>query len=298
MSAGRAGAPDIHPLGAGGIADRVVPSPRAGAPERPKIAAACMGVLAASALVGPALAAPADAVLIPAGSFTQGSAQEPDAPVRTVTLGAYRIDRAEVTVAAFEDFAARAWSERAWWDEAGWEWAVAHPGGAGPALRRAGRPVDHPVVAVTWFEADAWCRAQGGALPTEAQWEHAAAGDGGRRFPWGDEERGGTWAGGEKYAVLQDMGTVAAGRQDPGLASPFGLVHMAGNVWEWTRDRYDRDGAVGDATDPTGPAEGPWRTLRGGSFTNLPSSCTTTHREPALPDRVALTTGFRCVYPP
>ena len=58
------------------------------------------------------------------------------------------------------------------------------------------------------------------------------------------------------------------------------------------------DGARDAATDPTGPDEGPWRTLRGGSFANLPSACTTTHREPALPERIALTTGFRCVYPP
>lgn len=239
-----------------------------------------------------------DVVLIPAGRFTQGSAREPDAPPRQVHLSAYRIDRTEVTVAAFEAFAVSAWSERAWWDADGWAWATEHSGGAGPELRRAGRATDHPVVAVTWFEADAYCRSRRGALPTEAQWEHAAAGDGGRRFPWGEEEQGGTWAGGEKFAVIQDMGTVPAARQDPARASPFGLLHMAGNVWEWTRDRYHREGATGDATDPIGPTEGPWRTLRGGSFANLPSTCTTTHREPALPDRAALTTGFRCVYAP
>lgn len=246
--------------------------------------------------LGQALAG--DIVSIPAGTFTQGSAREPDAPVRNVHQSAYRIDRTEVTIAAFEAFASGAWGERRWWSDEGWLWAEAHPGGAGPALRRAGRATDHPVVAVTWFEADAYCRAQGGALPTESQWERAATGDGNRRFPWGETEQGGTWAGGEKYAVLQDMGTASVTSQDRSLASPFGLLHMAGNVWEWTRDRYDRDGARGDATDPTGPTDGPWRTLRGGSFANLPSSCTTTHREPALPDRVALTTGFRCVYAP
>ena len=157
-------------------------------------------------------------------------------------------------------------------------------------MRAAGRAGDHPVVAVTWFEADAYCRAAGGALPTESQWEYAACGEGGRRFPWGDDERDATWYTEGKLGHLKGVSTRAVRDADPALASPFGLAHMAGNVWEWTADGYQREAG---APDP-----GPWKTLRGGSYANLPSYCGCAHREPALPERVSFSAGFRCAYPP
>ena len=239
-----------------------------------------------------------DAVSIPAGEFTQGNGREPDAPVRQVTLSAYRIDRTEVSIQAYELWAAQGYRTRDPWSDAGWAWLQEHPTGAGAVRRAAGRSADHPVVAVTWFEADAYCRAQGGQLPTEAQWEHAACGDGGQRFPWGEsEDVSPAWYAYGKHGVVQGVLTEPVGRQDATLHSPMGLLHAAGNVWEWTADGYDRDGTSGDATDPVGPADSPWRVLKGGSFTSLPSVCSCSHREPALPDRVAYTTGFRCAWP-
>lgn len=242
-----------------------------------------------------------EAVDVPAATFRQGSDGVPDERPRDVSLSAYRIDRTEVSIAAFERFMAEAAADPESWSQDGWAWHQAHPDGAGAALRAAGRGDEHPVVAVTWFEADAFCRAAGGTLPTEAQWEHAACGAGGQPYAWGDSDQvAAAWYSGGKFGHVDAVRTQPVADQDPGLASPLGLLHTAGNVWEWTADSYHRDSylpAGVAVTDPTGPRSGPWRTLRGGSFMNLPSYCTCTHREPAAPDRVALTTGFRCAYP-
>ena len=120
-----------------------------------------------------------------------------------------------------------------------------------------------------------------------------------QRYPWGDDsDRTFRTNDIAKYGLLDSVRTAPVSEQDPALASPVGALHMAGNVWEWTSDWYDRDGTRGDATDPKGPPQGTWKVLRGGSYMNLPSYCTCTHREPAEPTRVALTTGFRCAWAP
>lgn len=239
---------------------------------------------------------------VPGGTFGMGSGRAPDErPVRDVTLSAYRIDRTEVSIEAFEAFvAAGAYRDPKWWSTAGWAWAEAHPVGADATVRAAGRAGDHPVVAVTWWEADAYCRWKGGALPTEAQWEHAACDDAGGRYPWGDDEDfAAAWYKEGKHGQIEAVKTMAVTAQDAALASPFGLLHAAGNVWEWTADAYDaRWYADAPSTDPVNAADRPWRAARGGSFVNLPSYCSCTHREPVAPDEVRLTMGFRCAYPP
>ena len=239
---------------------------------------------------------------IPAGSFLRGTGTVPDeTPQRTITLSAYRIDRYEVTLAQFHAFMAGPSSEQANWSSEGWAWHEAHPQGAGADMRSAGRTPAHPVVGVTWYEADAYCRWKGGSLPTEAQWERAACGEGpddGHRFAWGEgEDVDAVWYSGGKYGHITGVLTEPPQDAPESLLSPFGLAHATGNVWEWTADWYHRE-SYGDApdTDPTGRETGTWKTMRGGSFMNLPSYCTCTHREPARPNRVALTVGFRCAY--
>jgi formylglycine-generating enzyme required for sulfatase activity len=248
------------------------------------------------------LAAFAEPVPVPGAVFRQGGGAAPDeTPQRDVTLSAYRIDRTEVSVSEFEAFVALgAWARAEWWSADGWAWAKIHPGGAGSTIRASGRTGDHPVVAVTWYEADAYCRSKGGSLPTEAQWEHAACHDSGSRYPWGDsEEFEASWYKEGKWGQVEGVKTEPAAVQDPTLASPFGLLHAAGNVWEWTTDTYDADAySGGPAKDPVSTSKSRWHTLRGGSFMNLPSYCTCTHREPAGPAEVRLTAGFRCAYPP
>lgn len=244
---------------------------------------------------------PAEPVAVPAGTFRMGGGKSPDErPARDVTVRAFRIDATEVSVAAFERFvAAGGYTDARWWPEAGRAWLAEHPEGAGAALRASDRAGEHPVVAVTWYEADAYCRWRGGALPTEAQWERAACAPG-ARYPWGDEQNfDAVWYGGGKFGQVASVATHAVHDQAPALRSPFGLLHAAGNVWEWTADAYDANFyAEAPATDPVNTADRPWRTLRGGSFMNLPSYCSCTHREPAAPDVARLTAGFRCAYPP
>ncbi len=252
-----------------------------------------------------ALALPAaagDRVQVPAGTTVQGQAGLVDAPPRDATLSAFDIDRTEVSIADFEAFTtAGGYTTPALWSDAGRAWLADHPQGAGAEQRRAGRDPTHPVVAVTWFEADAFCRWRGGALPTEAQWERAACGDGERRFPWGEDEEEVevAWYSGGKFGHITTIRTEPVDQEHPSASGPFGLLHMSGNVWEWTAEDYRRDSwAEGQAaTDPTNTGSSPWKSLRGGSYMNLPSYSTCAHREPARPDRVAFTTGFRCVYP-
>ncbi len=247
-------------------------------------------------------AGPADAVLVPAGETTQGQEGLPDAPPRSVRLSAFRMDRTEVSIGAFEGFVSEGgYAEVEHWSEAGRAWLEQHPEGAGGEIRASGRESDHPVLAVTFYEAEAYCSWKGGQLPTEAQFERAACGDGERRFPWGDSEEGVSvsWYAGGKYGHLVEPRTVAVDQEDPSAAGPWGILHLVGNAWEWTRDSYHRESwSEGDgATDPVNPQQTPWKTLRGGSYMNLPSYSTCAHREPARPDRVAFTSGFRCVYP-
>jgi formylglycine-generating enzyme required for sulfatase activity len=216
--------------------------------------------------------------------------------VRTVQLDGFAIDATEVRVDEFEQFLGGGWHLDSNWSSEGMAWKKEHPRGAGRELRSAGRDGSHPVVSVTWYEADAYCRSRGGALPTEAQWERAACNAQSGPFPWGASEKvAARWAlksGGD--AVMRvDTAPV----QEDVVPTSLGVRHMSGNVWEWTADWYHRESYTDDEpVNPTGRATGTWKTIRGGSFVNLPSYCTCTHREPASPSDPRLTLGFRCAY--
>ncbi|MFH1464024.1 MAG: SUMF1/EgtB/PvdO family nonheme iron enzyme [Pseudomonadota bacterium] len=197
----------------------------------------------------------------------------------------FGIDRAEVDLAAFERFAASGYQQPELWSAEGRAWLASHPGGAGPAVRASGRGVEHPVVAVTWYEAEAFCRWRGGRLPSGAEWRRAACGEGGGPYPWGaGEPEGIAWFDEGKYGMVERVATAPATVQAEALRSRDGLLHAAGNVWEWTTEAWP------------GAPDGPWKVLRGGSYANLPSYCSCGHEEPARPDEPRLTAGFRCAY--
>ena len=197
----------------------------------------------------------------------------------TEGLASYRIDRGEVSVSDFEGFvSAGGYLKRDFWSEQGWAWIQENKNGAGAQARLSGRKGDHPVVAVSFFEAEAYCRSKGGKLPSAAQWENAVCGSNGP-YPWGEgTDREVSWFAEGKYGRVESVSTwpVHSGEAN---ASPHGLLHGAGNVWEWTQAN------VGD-----------WVVLRGGSFSNLPSYCTCKQVELAKPGESRLTAGFRCAW--
>ena len=165
-----------------------------------------------------------DWVEVPAGDYVIG--RDPgETRQRQVDVAAFELARTPVTNAQYERFVAE-------------EGATAPPHWPAPA--------DHPVTFVDWHEVSAFCAWAGGRLPTESEWEKAARGTDGRTYPWGEEEdesRAAVGAG-MKHGSTSPVGS------HPDGASPYGLLDLAGNVWEWTSTEYP-------------PGE---RVLRGGSF--------------------------------
>lgn len=234
-------------------------------------------------------------VEIPAGAFWRGArdddplAQADERPCRRIELAAFLIGRVPVTVSQFRRFAALVpeWDER----RAG---SPEADEGYLKSWRRGLAQRAQPVTEVSWFAAEAFCAWAGLALPTEAQWEKAARGTRGSRFPWGDEwptpeharfadtHLAPVWDGG-RY-----VGAHAAG------ASPYGVLEVAGNAEEWVADRYDPAGyAGGPDRDPTGPASGSLRVARGGSYQSPPEDLRATARHHRLPMTSDASLGFR-----
>ncbi len=183
-------------------------------------------------------------VFVPAGEFSMGSEESADErPVHRVFLTEYWIDQFPVTNAQFAQFV------QATGYQAQGEWLSAFQ----PGKER------HPVVNVTWDDACAYAKWCGKHLPTEAQWEKAARGTDGRRYPWGN-----TWDGNK--CNVSGRGTTPVGTYPEG-ASPYGCQDMASNVLEWVADWYDPNYyGIGPRENPPGPAVGDRRVARGGSW--------------------------------
>jgi len=173
-------------------------------------------------------AADAEMALVPAGPFIYGDDRgEPDErPARRVSLPAFAIDCTEVTVSAYSRCVA-----------AGRCQAVRSPTGAAPA------DLGLPMVGVSYFDAARYCTFVNKRLPTEAEWEKAARGPEGRRYPWGDAfdcRRGnfGNFGGDGRCADQGAPGRPVAVGSFPDGASPYGVLDLSGNVWEWVDGRY------------------------------------------------------------
>lgn len=199
-----------------------------------------------------------DWVFIPEGEFTMGSDPSHDRrtwgnerPQHLVYLSGYSIARVTVTNRQYHLFVTTT-NHRTpthWVD------------GVIPSGKE-----QHPVVEVDWYDAQAFCHWAGVRLPTEAEWEKAARGTDGRIYPWGDQKANKTFCN-HNFSVGD---TVPVGQYPKG-ASPYGVLDMAGNVWEWTGSKpgpYPYDTA--DGREAAGECE--FRVLRGAAFrtVNLP----------------------------
>ncbi|MGB7217604.1 MAG: formylglycine-generating enzyme family protein [Vicinamibacterales bacterium] len=149
---------------------------------------------------------------------------------------------------------------------------------------------NHPVVVVTWAEAQAFCQAVGGRLPTEAEWEYAARGGrDGSIYPWGDQ------APEDRAGAVNGAGFEGGGGRPVKTFAPngFGLHDMAGNAWEWVADWSSRYGSDA-ATDPQGPSSGVARGVRGGSYGDDSRNLRVSNRSANTPRSVNVNIGFRC----
>lgn len=197
---------------------------------------------------------------VPAGAFEMGSDEyihdwnRYDHPLHTVTLDTYWIDQTEVTNAMY-----------ALCVQAG---ECTRPRHNSSYLRTNyyfnTEYADYPVVEVSWDQASIYCIWAGGRLPTEAEWEKAARGTDGRTYPWGEQSPNNNLLG--LYGTVSD--TSAVGSYPLG-ASPYGALDMLGNVSEWVADWYGESYySNSPSSNPSGPAVGDYRVLRGGSWNN------------------------------
>ena len=147
-----------------------------------------------------------------------------------------------------------------------------------------------PVTHVDWQQASQYAAWKGGRLPTEAEWGKACRGTDARIYPWGDEAPTETLLNFySNEGMVTDVGTYADGQ------SPYGLLDIAGNVWEWVNDRYDETYYQNSpSSNPLGPDTGQSRVLRGGAWDRRGSSVHSTIRNSYSPNNTYDNLGFRC----
>jgi formylglycine-generating enzyme required for sulfatase activity len=239
---------------------------------------------------------------VPAGEFLRGrdDGDADERPARRLDLDAFLLDAYEVTNERFARFVS-ATGDRTDAEKEGWAWVWTgkwdkirgadwrHPKGPQSSIKGL---ETHPVVQVSWNDASAYCRWAEKRLPTEAEWEKAARGTDGRRWPWGDtfDRKRVNIAGAEDgFAETAPVGSFPDG------VSPYGVHDLAGNVWKWVADWYAGDSyQKAPARNPKGPTTGKLRVVRGGSWGGPSEWSTATNRYSRVPDYRNNKIGFRC----
>ncbi|HEX6273128.1 MAG TPA: formylglycine-generating enzyme family protein, partial [Polyangiaceae bacterium] len=224
-------------------------------------------------------ASPGELVEVPAGEFIMGCNEDVDSecapdelPTHTVSLSAFSIERTEVT----QDQYAACVTEGAC-DPPSCEWDCER--------------TDYPAGCINLGQAQTYCEWAGRRLPTEAEWEKAARGEDGAKFPWGNEEADCTLV---NMSGCED--DAAAVGSFPDGASPYGALDMAGNMVEMVSDWYDETYyADSPSENPTGPAAGTRYTGRGGGWRSLSVWQRASKRDWYDPADSGTSLGFRCV---
>ena len=238
-------------------------------------------------------------VRIPAGTFIMGSdkkvdhnAYQPEFPQRKVYLDAFEIDKFEVTTVQFLKFVLATNRDPL----IDWQ----YDGGNFQETM-----VNHPVMHVSWYDADAYCKWAGKRLPTSAEWEKAARGEDGRIYPWGNQPAG------LSRANFGRTGLSGPVRDRPerlllyppiisvdkyeNAVSPYGVFQMAGNVAEWTADWYDPHYyKTAPDRNPKGPEKGTQKAFRGGGWIDSTPSVRPAQRNGTEPNTKMNWLGFRC----
>ena len=249
------------------------------------------------------LARKALVVRVSAGTFRMGTESGPaeERPAHDVTLSSFSIDLTEVTVAAYRLCVDEGrCSPSITWDRCNWG---------------RGDREDHPINCVDWLQAEAFCAWAGKRLPTEEEWEYAARGQDARRLPWGnappgpellnacDKECGRARERGQSpeapllFEASDGWATTAPVGSYPRGESAFGVMDLAGNVWEWTASPFCTYAADPASVSPASPARcaDPRRVSRGGGWSDTqPDRVESTRRAGDDPTSWADNRGFRC----
>ena len=236
--------------------------------------------------------------LVPAGPFLMGSNRQVDRnsypaeyPQRTVYLDTYEIDKYEATTVQYLKYVLANNLPPL----VDWKW-----GGVFQETMAA-----HPVMHISWFEADAYCKWAGKRLPTSAEWEKAARGTDGRIYPWGNEPAGLSRANFGRTGLsgpvrdrperLLLYPPIVSVDKYENAVSPYGVFNMAGNVAEWTADWYDPSYyRYGPDRNPKGPEHGSHKAFRGGGWIDSTPSVRPAQRNGADPKTRMNWLGFRC----
>jgi len=216
---------------------------------------------------------PAGMAYVPGGEFMMGrdDGDEYERPAHKVTVKRFFIDINEVTRQQYQDFV----NQTGHAAPANWK-SKAFPAGTG----------QQPVTDVTWDDANAYAKWASKRLPTEEEWEFAARGTDGRRYPWGNDWKTGNANADDASKSLMDAGSSKG-------ASAYGATDMVGNAWEWTATKLVAYPGGQLSKQTTGDV----RVIRGGSYTESKDEATTTYRRgyPARGNYDYAKTGFRCV---